>query len=96
MAKKLSDILKELTPLHRRSVVPTQRNIDFPTQRSFEGIPSYANPTVKAITLGRFYEYINRALYGGTLNDIKYDLSVENGDVGGECVKPDVVDEKNR
>src|SRR3970282_1640398 len=45
--------------------------------------------------MGFFYESLNRGLYGGKLNDVKFDIDFYSGENGSGTIKPDIVDDEN-
>jgi hypothetical protein len=90
LKKRLEDIMSS----HETVIKASDPKISIPIQTSFTRVP--LSVTRRATLLGFFYENLNRALYGGELNDIKYDVRPYNGNSGEGSVKPDVVDHGGR
>lgn len=92
---KLEKLVEEIMPLHESAIKARNPKISIPVQMSLTNtVP--LSVTKRSTLMGRFYEHINRALYGGTLNDERIDVSWENGECGEESIKPDVIDHEGR
>jgi hypothetical protein len=84
---RLEKMVESVMLLHTKVLRPKHKKINIPIQLSFIG--HYPNKTKRGQLMGFFFESLNHALYGGMLNDKKYDSKL-NDDNGG--VKPDIVD----
>lgn len=86
---RLEKLVAEVMPLHSEFIHAVHPRIFVPIQTRFKG--NYPTPSQRSFVMGGFYEYVNWALYGGKLNDVRFDIDWENGDVGEESIKPDVI-----
>jgi len=84
-------MVESVIPLHTKIFQAVHRRIHIPIQTYFGGF--FPTPTKRKVTMGRFYEGVSWALYGGTLNDKKIDLDFFKGGVR-DSLKPDGVDKK--
>lgn len=88
---RLEKLVESVMPMHKRVLRPRHRKILIPIQTYFDWY--YPNKTKRAQLLGFFFESLDRALYGGMLNDRKYDVPLDGDEVG---VKPDIVDKNKK
>lgn len=92
---RLEKRIEGVLPLHKESMDVYSLRVSIPIQMDLEArVP--LSKSKRGMVMGTFYEYLNRALYGGKLNDLKYDIENPNGDLGEDSIKPDVIDHDNR
>ena len=91
----LEAILTEIAPLHENVLEPVSRRIRIPFQMHLKGMDVYPSASKRMEFMGFFYESLNRGLYGGKLNDVKFDIDFYSGENGSGTIKPDIVDDEN-
>ncbi len=92
--EKLVEIIESVTPSYTSILEPVYKRVRLPIQTSLKGF--YPSPSRRKTLMGGFYEGVNRALFGGKLNDRKFDIDFLNGDISDRSIKPDIIDkEKN-
>src|SRR3989344_233544 len=91
---KLEKMVEPVFPLHKRVLRPKHKVIKLQYQLSLNGF--YPSESRRAILMGDFFENLSWAIYGGELNDRKYDISFANGIHVEETIKPDIVDHKEK
>ncbi|MEK6847913.1 MAG: hypothetical protein AABX50_02200 [Nanoarchaeota archaeon] len=91
--EKMVELLEGVAPSYVHTLEPVHKRIILPFQSSFKGF--YPSASTRKALMGRFYEGLTRALYGGRLNDLKFDIEFLNGTVSDRSIKPDVVDAEN-
>lgn len=90
MVSKLEKMVAGVMPLHTTIIKPAQNSVTIPIKKSTIG-NEYPNQTKRRQFMGFFFENLNSALYGGNLNDVRYNTS---SDGNGKNTKPDVVDKR--
>ncbi|MDP3992413.1 MAG: hypothetical protein Q8P79_02825 [Nanoarchaeota archaeon] len=92
--EKMVEMIEGVAPSYTSVLEPVYKRVRLPIQISLKGF--YPSPSRRKVLMGGFYEGINRALFGGKLNDIKFDIDFLNGDLSDRSIKPDIIDkEKN-
>jgi hypothetical protein len=93
MALKIEDRVRSVMPFHSETITPVYKKVRIPIQSTFEGMCPSKNR--RKVLVGSFYEGVNRAFYGGKLNDTKFDLGFVNGMLVKPGIKPDIIDDEN-
>jgi hypothetical protein len=92
----LESVILEMMPFHTKILEPVYKRIRVPIQSSFKGFESYPSASTKTRTMGNFYEGLNKGIFGGKLNDNKFDIEFVNGNVSERTIKPDIIDAVNK
>ncbi len=97
----LEGIVDSVRDLHSPQLDPHRRNTTIRGQIVFPGVDICPTGSSRAVAMGRFYEYVTAALYGGRLGDVvdignRSDTETTNGNGVGDLetdsiAKPDVV-----
>lgn len=91
---KLEKLVDSVLHLHKEELIPKKNNIHVPAQLNFPKIETFSK---NAVMMGRYYEFMTQAFYGGKLSDLKYfENSKQNGQRTFWSIKPDIIDDAKR
>ena len=89
----LEVLVNEILPLHQSIIEPVSKKIRVPFQTNLKGLEIYPSSSKRIGFMGFFYESLNKGLFGGRLNDVRFGVDFYNGESG--TIKPDIVDDEH-
>jgi len=90
---RLEKLVRDVLPSFTEEIIPVYRSVSVPVQISMSC--RQLSPKERANFMGLFYECMTRALYGGKLNDLDYEVNWRNGERVSGTVRPDIINHKD-
>lgn len=90
---KLEKLVDSVLHLHEERLSSVKRDIRIPYQLNFPQIPTTSK---NKVLMGRYYEFVTQAFYGGKLSDLRYFDNKNNEQEELFLIKPDIIDNKRK